>query len=666
MSKVEQLRQQISLFDEQYELGNPLITDTEYEKKYSKLQKMEAETGDISPDSPTQRITYLKVPGRETVKHPIPMLSLDKANDYVQLKKWFVSIFKEVLAQFKLDGLTIVLRYINGQLVDAVTRGDGYEGYRVLHTVLTVRNLPKEIPFKGELEIRGEVYVPFKDFERVNNALPLDQRYANSRALAAGTVQMLDANIAAERGLEIQVFDLIRAEGKEFNSDSDALGFLENQGFPVVETISFTDFHRLTSYLVKVEKQVRPELPFPIDGIVVKANDLSVREQLGYTSKHPKWGIAFKFESQEVFTNLTDIIVQIGKSGQVTPVAVFDPIEIGGVTITRATLHNPEFVWTNDIRVGDRIVIARANDVIPRVMKSFPEQRKEDLPVWKLLKFCPVCNSPIELRGPLAFCTGEECPAQLVEQLIHYCSRDALDIEGLGNSNVKLFFEMGFVKTPADLYSLESKAGEIMELEGFGNKKLDKILESIENTKNQPFSRSLYAINIPYLGRANSRILAAKFLNIDALMGATREQLLQIEGIGDVTADTIIEFFSKEKNQTLIACLKDAGVTMMEEAPVAISDELPLTGKTIVITGTLSMKRAEIEDIIRANGGKPSGSVSKNTDFLILGPDKNGTTKHKKALSLGVPIISELELMDILENNSKGLHNPYFVGRGQD
>lgn len=456
------LKEQVTLFDQEYEKGSPLISDSEFDKLYKELEKKD-------PDNPIfSKITYIKVDGLETVKHPIAILSLDKANDYDNLKKWFVSIFGEVLAQFKLDGLTIVLRYANGQLVDAVTRGDGYEGDRVLHTILTVKNLPKEIPFKGELEIRAEVYIPFADFERVNSLLPADQQYANSRSLAAGTARMLDANIAAERGLEIQVFDLIYAEGKEFDLDTESLEFLKGLGFPVVETTIFTDFHRLTSFLSKIEKEVRPNLLFPIDGMVVKVDNLSVRESMGYTSKYPRWGIAYKFESEEAFTTLTDIICQIGKRGQVTPVAVFEPIKIGGVTITKATLHNYQFVQDKDIRIGDRIVVARANDVIPKVIKSFPELRKEDYPICKTPEICPECKSPIVHDGPLAFCTGDDCPAQNIGRIIHYCSREAMDIEGMGDTTVELLYNAGIIKEIPDLYSLCLKTSDITRLEGFG------------------------------------------------------------------------------------------------------------------------------------------------------------------------------------------------------
>ena len=287
------LEKRIEFLDQEYEKGNPLASDTEYENLYKELEKE-------NPDSPLlKKITYLKVEGLETVNHPVPMLSLEKSNDYNHLKKWFSQTQGVVIAQPKLDGLTIVLHYDNGQLVDAVTRGDGYEGDRIIHTVQTVKNLPKSIPFKGKLEVRGEVYIPLADFERVNNALPLNDRYANSRSLAAGTARMLDANIAAERGLEIQVFDLISAKGKEFNLDTESLDFLKKQGFPVVETRLFKDFSRLTSFLTKVEKEIRPKLLFPIDGMVIKVDSLLIRESLGFTAKFPRWGIAYKFESEE-------------------------------------------------------------------------------------------------------------------------------------------------------------------------------------------------------------------------------------------------------------------------------------------------------------------------------------------------------------------------------
>lgn len=657
MKNMEQLTQDLLFFDDAYQQGQPVITDTEYEKKYAELQKLESATGVVLPNSPTQKITDIKVNGLETVVHTVPMLSLAKTTDYNELKKWFKSVNSDILVEPKCDGLTLILRYSSGQpgvqsdqtrqsvLVDAITRGNGLEGQRVF-ALASQLNLPREIDFQGDLEVRGEALIPFAEFDRVNNG-----QYANPRSLAAGTMMMLDVEEALKRGLEIKIFDLISAEGKTFETRQEQKEFLTQLGFPVVSGELFEEFDRITSYCSKYETNTRKELPFPIDGLVLKCNSIEKSERLGSTGHHPLHSIAWKFGSEEAFTTMRDIIVQIGKNGQVTPVAIFDPITIDGVEITRCTLHNPEFVYKNDIRVGQRCVIARANDVIPKWIKSVPTDGDTDLPVWKMPTECPSCGSPIKTEGPMAFCTGDNCPAQQVEQIIHYCSRDAMDIEGLGESNVKLFFERGFIKTPADLYSLQDKADEIMEIEGFGDKKLDKILESIEATKTQPLSRALYAINVPYLGRTNSRNLAARFSTIDAITSATYEQLISVDGIGDMTAKNILRHFDNAKTKILVERLKDAGVSMADAKPIKTQDALPLSGKTLVITGTLSMKRSEFEDMIRAYGGKPVGSVSKNCDFVILGSDQSGSSKHKKALELGVTIISEDDFYSIVGKN---------------
>jgi len=360
------------------------------------------------------------------------------------------------------------------------------------------------------------------------------------------------------------------------------------------------------------------------------------------------------------FTNLTGITCQIGKTGQATPVAIFDPIEIGGVTIARATLHNYQFVQENDIRIGDRIVISRANDVIPKVIKSFPELRKTDIPVVKFPERCPVCNAPIISDGPLAFCTGDNCPAQNVGRIIHYCSREAMDIEGMGETTVKVLYNAGIIKDIPDLYSLHLKTAEIARLEGFGQKKINKILKGIEESKIKPFSKLLYGLSIPHIGRTNSPAIADMAGNIDALICTSKDSLREISGIGEIMADAIVEFFSKEKNLMLISQLKNAGVNMVSLAKTKpVSDDLPLSGKIIVITGTLSIKRSEMEAIIRFHGGTPSNSVSKKTDYVILGPDQEGSSKHKNALKASVPIISEWDFIDILKANKDPLYNPY-------
>ncbi len=634
------IREQLSLFDEAYEKGKPLISDTEYEKLYSNFQKLEKEKG-ATPDSPTQTIYFSKVDGLETVKHSIPILSLDKTNDYHNLRKWYSQTGDTVLIQPKLDGLTIVLRYQNGELTDAITRGNGQEGERVLHTISTIQNLPKTISFKDYLEVRGEVYIPFAEFERVNNG-----QYSNPRALTAGTVRMLDANLASKRGLEVQVFDVLKAEGKEFPTDVEQLEFLTSLGFPMIETTIAKNFDHLASVCTRYQDEIRSTLPYPIDGLVLKANTLARREVLGSTSKAPRWGISFKFASEEEFTILREIIWQVGKTGQITPVAIFDPIEIDGVTITRATLHNHQFIIDQDIRLGDKIVVSRANDVIPKVVRSVTEARETELSRVVLPEFCPRCSSPIRRDGPLAFCTGTECPGQEIEKVIHFCSREAMDIEGLAPSTIETLYNLGFIRNVADLFTLEDKTESLEQLDGFGPTSVKKILKSIEKAKDLPLSRVLYALSIPGIGRTSASAIAKKYPMARFMMAIT-EDLIKVDGIGPITAAEIVAWLSIEKNRDLVGNgLFGAGLNFDREETELLS---ALTGMTFVITGTLSKPRAEIEANIKALGGKVSGSVSAKTSYLVAAPGETATTKYQKAMQLNIPVISESELMAILK-----------------
>jgi len=639
MSRINELREQLSLFDEAYEQGKPLISDTEYEKMYSELRELEAKTGDINPESPTQMIPFIKVDGLETVKHTIPMLSLDKTNNYDGLRKWY-SVKEEVLIQPKIDGLTVVLRYNNGHLIDAITRGNGLEGERVLHTISTVKNLPKTIPFTGYLEVRGEVYIPYDEFERINNG-----EYSNPRAMAAGMVRRHDSSQV--QGLRTAIFDLIAAEGQEFTTDYDQMFFLSKQGFEVVNTARTDYLDRVIQICMEYQEVLRNKLNYPIDGMVIKYDSLELRKKLGATSKSPRWSIAFKFPSLEEFTILREIVWQVGKSGQITPVAVFDPIEIDGVTINRATLHNKQFILDQDIRIGDRIVVARANDVIPKVVRAVVEARTQELVLPEIPTKCPSCGEDIWIQPdvPHITCLNPFCRDQIIEKIIHFCSRDAMDIEGMGEVNVRTLFDLGFIQNPADLYSLNNKAEEIEKIEGFGQTKINKILEGIEKSKNLPLSRLLYALAIPGVGKTTALALAPKYRTLDNLANASKEELANVEGVGSVTAQGIWFYFLNPQTKDMLQRFVEAGVNTEE---MITETKETLTGKTFVLTGTMSRPRSEIETLIKQNGGKVAGSVSSKTSFLVAAPGETGTTKYQKAQQLGIPIISESQLMEML------------------
>lgn len=640
MNRISELREQLSLFDEAYEKGQPLISDTEYEKKYSELQKLEKKAGDVSQTSPTQTIPFFKVDGLETVKHTVPMLSLDKTNRYDILRKWYSQAKDKVLVQPKLDGLTIVLRYKNGNLVDAITRGNGLEGERVLHTISIIENLPKKIPFKGYLEVRGEAYIPFSEFNRINNG-----EYSNPRAMAAGMVRRHDSSQV--QGLRITIFDLITAEGQKFTSDYDQILFLIKQGFKVVDTNRCDYLDRVIQICMQYQETLRVELDYPIDGMVVKFDSLELRERLGATSKSPRWAMAFKFPSLEEYTTLKEVIWQVGKSGQITPVAIFDPIEIDGVTINRATLHNKQFILDQDIRIGDRIVVARANDVIPKVIRAAVEARTKELNLPEIPTKCPSCGEDIWIQPdvPHITCLNPFCREQMIEKIIHFCSRDAMDIEGMGEINVRTLFDLGFIQSPADLYSLNNKAEEIEKLEGFGKVKVKKILEGIEKSKDLPLSRLLYALAIPGVGKTTAQAIVKKFRTIESLKNASREELASVDGIGPVTAQGIWFCFINPQIQNMISRMENAGVNT--EEMIAETKET-LSGKTFVLTGTMSLPRSEIENMIKQNGGKVAGSISAKTSYLVAAQGESGTTKYQKAMQLGIPIISESQLMEML------------------
>lgn len=646
--EIDRLRQEIEMHDRLYEQNRPIISDAEYDRLYMRLLELERQYPEFyDPNSPTQRIVTEVVEELVKVPHPTLMLSLEKTTTEEGIVKFATKVpDQEIVVEEKLDGLTVVLTYENGVLSDAVTRGNGYVGERVLHTVRTIITVPKRIPYRQKLVVRGEVIIPYAEFERIN----VNGEFSNPRNLASGTVRQLDSSIAAQRGLEMIVYDLITAEG--FRKDSEMLEFLNSLGFVVVPYEVFKNdeegIKNLVNYCKGYEEK-RKNLRYAIDGLVLKYNSLAVRQELGQTAKAPRWGIAFKFESLEATTTLRDVVWQVGRTGQITPVAVFDEIEIDGVKITRATLHNYQNIKNKDIRIGDRIVVARANDVIPQVVQSIKSLRDGSEKEVEIPQTCPECGSPVNAEGPILFCSGLNCKPQIVEKIIHFCKRDAMNIEGLGESNIELLVEKGFVSSIADLYRLHEFADELVKLEGFGKKKVSNILKAIENSKKNPLSNLLYGLSIMHIGKANSRNIARYFKSMDRLCRASLEEIASVEGIGMVMAQAVIEFFKNEDNLKTIERLKSYGVNMEEpeEAKGGV-----LEGLVFVITGTLSVSRDEMQKTIERLGGKVAGSVSKKTDYLLLGKDGEGSTKHRKAVELGIKIISEEEFNKMINNEN--------------
>lgn len=662
--KIKQLREEVMKHDLLYDEGTPIITDSEYDQMYYELVSLEEKHPEFADEnSPTKRIYSVVVDSLKKVKHSTPMLSQDKGHTEEDIVKFANKSDDEIIVGDKEDGLTIVLKYNNGIYYEASTRGDGYIGEDVTHTVRTITNLPKKISFKGYLEVRAESVIPFSEFERIN----VDGKYKSPRNLVSGSVRTLNANIAKERGLSIIAFDLVKAEGITFEKDTEQLEFLKEQGFNVVPYKVFKNtpegIKELIQYCLTYNKEVRPTIPHMIDGLVLKFNNLAVRESLGYTSKFPRWGFAFKFDSLDATTKLLNIVETVGKSGQITPNGIFEPVEIDGVTIQKASLANYDNIKERDIRIGDTIVVARANDVIPQIVSAVTELRdgteKEILPPT----CCPVCNGEVvkEEDNVHYFCINSTCSAQQERILKHFVSRNAMNIDGLGAKTVETFYEKGILSSISDIYTLKDNLDKLSVLRGFGEKKIQKMLSGIEESKHVPLSKFLYALAIPNVGSSTGKDIAKKFKTMRHLIELSKDpvvlktELMKIDGIGETVASSMVSYFEESHNIELIEFLYSIGFSMMEEVEEIIASE-EIEGKIFVITGSLSKPRNDIKKEIEARGGKVSGSVSAKTNFLVLGgynhvtgelPEKEtNSSKYKNAVKFECPIISEEELFE--------------------
>ena len=663
--RIEQLREDITTLDNLYELNQPtilrgkLITDSEYDEMYLELESLEMQYPEFySPNSPTQKMPTAIVSNLDKVKHSAPMLSQEKVTTVDGLLKFVSKGKSSIIVQEKLDGLTIVLTYENGKLKQAVTRGDGYIGEDVTHTVSTFKNVPKRISFNGKLEIRMEALVPYAEFERIN----VNGEYSNPRNLASGTVRQLDASIAKERNLIGIAFDLISAEGMEFTNDLEMLEFMKSLNLQVVNYEVFENtqegIDKLIDYVTNYDKNIRKSLPYMIDGLVLKFNDLKEREELGYTSKHPRWGCAYKFKSLDATTKLLGITDQVGKTGQITPVAELETINIDGVNISRATLHNYGNIKAKDIRIGDQVVVIRANDVIPQVVSSVKETRTGEEVIKEAPATCPVCGAKTEFDGENLFCTGIDCKPQLEGKLKHYVSRNALNIDGLGKKTVEEFFSLGIIENITDIYKLESKKEQICNLEKFGEKKFQKIIDGVNASKSLPLNNLLYGLSIRHIGETSAKELAKEFKTMDEIINASKDiesfkaRLLSIKDFGEAMANSVIDFFSNDKNVEILSELKEFGINMkIEETAVsATTTNSSIAGKVFVITGDVHhfKNRNELKAKIEELGGTVTGSVSKNTDFLINNDIESNSSKNKKAKELNIPIISEDDFLAMI------------------
>ena len=629
-----------------YNEDAPEISDFEYDQMQCRLRELEAQYPQFArADSPTQRVVGVVLDGFEEVQHPYPMESLqdvfsfDEIRDFDRrMQERFSQV--EYTVELKIDGLSVCLQYENGHFVLGATRGDGHVGENVTENIRTVFDVPMTVntPFEN-LWIRGEVYMPNKVFDRLNAQREAagEQLFANPRNAAAGSLRQLDSSICAQRKLSMFCFNVQNAAELGFKTHSESLEYLKSIGCKVVEPYAVTgDVEEILDFIRTVGDQ-RDTLPCGIDGIVIKVNDLSQRAELGSTTKVPRWAIAYKYPPEEKPAKLLDIVIQVGRTGVLTPNAVFEPVRLAGTSVSRATLHNLDFIRQRDIRVGDTIFVRKAGDIIPEVLGVDHSRRPEDAEVFRMPSVCPVCGAPVvQEEGEAAFrCTGAECPAQLLRSITHFASRDAMDIEGLGPALVQLLVEEGLVSSPADLYTL--RLPDVAMLERMGEKSAQNLLNAIEKSKQNPLSRLLFAFGIRQVGQKAAQTLAKQFGSLDALVSAGREQLTQVFDIGEITAENLYQWLHSPQSEHLIVRLKEAGVNMTQPDE---QESLRLEGMTFVLTGTLSRyTRAEATQKILRNGGKVAGSVSKKTTYVLAGEDAG--SKLTKAQQLGIPVLDE-------------------------
>ena len=637
-----------------YTLDNPTITDQEYDRYMEELQRLEEEYPQYKKvDSPTQRVGSEVISEFKKVTHEIPMLSLGDIFNEDEIIEFDEKVKKVVpnpkyVAELKIDGLSVSLLYRNGELVRAATRGDGVVGEDITHNAKTIKDIPLKIKQPIDIEVRGEIYMSKASFKKLNEN---GANFANPRNAAAGSVRQLDSKVAASRNLSNFIYHLPDPEDYNIHTHYDALNFMKELGFTVSpNNRKVNNIDELMDYINYWTKE-RPNLPYEIDGIVIKVNDLDDQKKLGYTARCPKWAIAYKFPAEEVLTKVRDIIFTVGRTGQVTPSAILEPVRVMGSLISKATLHNEDYVVSKDIRVGDTVSIKKAGDVIPEVVRSLPERRVGTEKRFEMKKNCPMCGSSLIRKDDESayYCMNEHCPARWQEKLIHYTSRHALNIEGFGDRIIEDFYNLGFIKTYEDFYTLDKHKEDLMELEGYGSKKVNNLLTEIENSKNLSLERLLFGLSIRHVGQKTADILARNFKNIDNLMNASVEDIAAVKDIGMTIAKSVVKFFEDERNKELIAHLKDFGVNMYYLKETS-EEETLFTGKTFVLTGSLErFTRDEARERIEVLGGTVSSSVSRKTDVVVAGSEAG--SKLTKAEELGITIWNEEKFINNLSRH---------------
>ena len=651
--RIDELREKLHYHSIKYYVYDaPEISDFEYDAMFDELKKLEEAHPEYdSPTSPTKRVGGAVLDKFEKVTHRNRMGSLDDVFSYEAVSDFVADMKKYGDVTFsvepKIDGLSVCLHYENGVFTQGATRGDGLVGENVTENLKTVGSIPlhlsKNVPL---LEVRGEVYMPKKSFEALNAAREVsgEPLFANPRNAAAGSLRQLDSKITAERKLDIFVFNVQEADGLSFETHTGSLKEMSGLGFRVIPYIKEAREADEIIEHIKYIGELRGDLPFDIDGVVIKVNELDMRPKIGENTGRPKWAVAYKFPPEAKLTKLTDITVQVGRTGVLTPLAVLEPVRLAGTTVRAATLHNIDFIRSKDIRIGDTVEVSKAGDIIPEVRRVELSKRPAGTAPYEMPAFCPSCGEPVVRDDEAAVrCTNSACPAQLERNLIHFASRDAMNIDGMGPALVKLFIENGLIHDAADIYKL--KAADIAQLERMGEKSAENLINAVQNSKSAGLDRLIYALGIRNIGQKAAAALADRYGSIDALFEATEEDLCQIQDFGNVMAEAVINFFSHPQTRVLIDELKDAGVAVEYEKK-ATSDKF--AGLTFVLTGTLpTMTRDEAEAMIVQRGGKASSSVSKNTSYVLAG-EKAGS-KLSKAEALGVTVIDEEEFLRMCE-----------------
>ncbi|WP_050635529.1 NAD-dependent DNA ligase LigA [Candidatus Stoquefichus sp. SB1] len=654
--RLQEIKKLLNEYNYQYYvLDNPTVSDQEYDRLMQELQQIEMQHPEwLTADSPSQRVGGQVLDNFTKVTHQRMMLSLGNIFNEDELREFDDRIREiypdvEYVCELKIDGLAVSLVYADGHLDYGATRGDGTIGEDITHNVKTIKSIPLSIDYDGDFEVRGEIFMPKKSFNELNRQREAagETLFANPRNAAAGSVRQLDSSIAAKRGLDAFLYMVPTATEVGCTTHKEALDYIKKLGFKTNPMTRVCQNIQEVWAFIQEMTEKRETLPYEIDGIVIKVNNLQRQERLGYTAKVPKWAIAYKFPAEEVVTKLKDIIFTIGRTGQITPNAVLEPVRVAGSTVQRATLHNEDNVKHKDIRVGDYVVVRKAGDVIPEVVRALKERRDGSEKAFTMISVCPYCGSKLIRKDNEAayYCLNEQCDSKKIERIIHFASRDAMNIEGLGEKIIEQFYNLGFVKSIEDIYALYKHEQEIMDIEGFGKKSMDNLVAAIEKSKENSMEKLLFGLGIKGIGAKMADNLSKELKNMDGLLTVSTAKLLSIKDVGETIVQSINRFRRDPASLELIEHLKALGLNMEYLKETSLIQESIFNGKTVCVTGTLElMTRKEIKDYLARLGANVTGSVSKKTDFLICGRDAG--SKLEKANQLGVTVMSEEEFKE--------------------